>query len=408
MIQTFQPDSPWLILAPHIKYPLRNGGDILLEKIAHYISYHVPHVILMGMDTIRRYERGTVVEDIEFPNKHRDKRLASVQTLLFQGHYLERKFNTKLYTQRALYYLQKPDYKTVLYSYISTTFLQKYSSLRTDQFSIICTQNDEFKWFEDLQSPNLSVFTRLVAWQSYRWLKAWFADWQDNFLFLHVSSSDAKGFDRYFPQHSRLLMSVGADEEDIDCELTITNSSEQITLLFVGSLSTQMNYDALTCFAQKFYPVLHNRLGEALSIQIVGSSPSSLVQQLCSSMNWNLHANVSDTELRSLLQTASFSILPFNYATGAKLKLLKSLSNGLPYLATPYVVDPSDIVPAPCYVSNDPKGWVDHLMGVQTQGGVSPEERLALRSFASQFTWRNVISQLFTRLQQYAPSANLD
>ena len=169
-----------------------------------------------------------------------------------------------------------------------------------------------------------------------------------------------------------------------------------------------MNYDALTCFAEKFYPVLHNRLGKTLSIQIVGSSPSSQVRQLCSNMNWNLHANVSDAELRGLLQAASFSILPFNYATGSKLKLLKSLSNGLPYLATPHVIDPSDIVPAPCYVSNDHKGWADHLMGVQTQGGVSPEERLALRSFARQFTWRNVMSQLFTKLQQHAPSANLN
>lgn len=398
----FSADSPWLVLAPHLRYPLRNGGDILMANLATGMSYHVPHVVLITTDTVRKYSEGKLISKVTFLNDHRSKQAASLQTLLLNGHYLQRKFNTVAFKSQAINYLENPIYKTVLHSYISTTDLLKHATVSFDQFHMICPQNDEFKWFEDLQNSRTNALVRLVARQSNRWLTKWFRQVKQDFLFLHVTPADASGFDRYFPDHKRLLISIGADDADLQTTIQPKETSSRLKLLFIGSLSSQMNYDALTHFGGHFYPTLAERLGNDLLIQIVGSNPTLQVQQLCKELGWQLHANVDDATLGQLLQEADFSILPFAYVTGAKLKLLKTLAIGLPFLGTAAMATQLDDLPVHCLLSDDPQQWADHLMAIQQQGGVPLDDRIALQAYTRQFSWRSIASKLYSILQQYS------
>lgn len=95
--------------------------------------------------------------------------------------------------------------------------------------------------------------------------------------------------------------------------------------------------------------------------------------------------------------TASFAILPFPYATGAKLKLLASLAHGVPFLASASVdVDPGLLV-APSTVSDDPDDWVAALRGVASRG-ISADEREALTGAAAGYSWEQSVRILVAAL----------
>jgi len=102
----------------------------------------------------------------------------------------------------------------------------------------------------------------------------------------------------------------------------------------VGSLGVKINLDAIEFFKKDFYPLLKAGLGGDLEVLVVGSNPSDNVSRLCRDLGWMLYPDVSDEELTRLYRTSTFSILPFRYTTGSKLKLLQSLANGVPCLAT--------------------------------------------------------------------------
>src|SRR4028119_1209634 len=131
-----------------------------------------------------------------------------------------------------------------------------------------------------------------------------------------------------------------------------------VRFLFVGSLGVNINLDAIEFFKKDFYPLLKAEVGGDLEVLVVGSNPSAKVSRLCKDMGWMLHPDVSDEELTRLYRTATFSILPFRYATGSKLKLLQSLANGVPYLATHVLRDQVEEVMYPCLISSEPEEWL--------------------------------------------------
>ena len=147
-----------------------------------------------------------------------------------------------------------------------------------------------------------------------------------------------------------------------------------------------MNFDALEHFALRFAPALRARFGDALSVDIVGSSPLPGVEALCAAHGWRLHPNVSDAALEELLARTTATLLPFSYATGAKLKLLTSLASGVPFLGTKAVHAQAELAVAPSLLSDDPEAWADRLSAVQ-ETGVDAEARARLRALADIHSW---------------------
>ena len=113
----------------------------------------------------------------------------------------------------------------------------------------------------------------------------------------------------------------------------------------------------LDYFAKQYAPALRERFGDALSVNVVGSSPSRQVQALCEQQGWALHPDVTEEEMDRHFRSATFSLLPFAYATGAKLKLLKSPRTER--LSTPQRVEAQwDLVVAPSLMRLAlPMGW---------------------------------------------------
>jgi hypothetical protein len=397
----FDPASPCLVLAPHLEYPTRNGADILIDKKWAQFSKHVPFVDIIGKDAIRKYTNGKLVGNKLYKNTSISKTKAAVSTLLTRNHYLLQKNLTSDFIRTALPYLANPKYKTVVLSFIWTAALTDNLPLMGARLYCVETHNDELRCYENLKNSTNNPLAQKVAYHSGRWSETFLRRHESDFLYLHVSDADQRSYLDYLPNHASLVVPIGVDEVAVEpfrqCDPV---PSEKVRLIFVGSLGVQMNLDALRYFRKRFYPLLRKSFGRNLEVLVVGSTPSKGIVRLCDDSGWTLHQDVSEQELRRLYRTATFSILPFPYTAGAKLKLLGSLAHGVPYLATSNMRDQTQDVPYPCLASDDPERWISHVQEVR-RNGISNDSQDALLRVAQRFSWSAVASRMFESLISY-------
>ena len=118
----------------------------------------------------------------------------------------------------------------------------------------------------------------------------------------------------------------------------------------------------------------------------MGSTPLPETVALCEREGWLLRPDVSEEEMDARFRDATFSLLPFAYATGAKLKFLKSLAYGVPVLSTASVGAQADLVVPPSLMSDDAHAWAGHAASVRASG-ISQADRDRLRALARANSW---------------------
>ncbi|MEM6783176.1 MAG: glycosyltransferase family 4 protein, partial [Bacteroidota bacterium] len=146
-----------------------------------------------------------------------------------------------------------------------------------------------------------------------------------------------------------------------------------------------------------FLPALNRHLVHPPRVCVVGSAPPREVERLCTEHRWELYPDVSDERLRALYAEATCAILPFSYATGAKLKLLGALGHGVPYVATPAVAGQVEVPPRSCLISADPEAWARHVEGL-AGGGLDMDLRQALLREAERYSWPTVVAHMLESL----------
>lgn len=392
--------SPCLVLAPHLHYPLRNGSDILIDRKWSQFSKYVPFVDIIGRDTIKRYENGRVTTSAQFVNARKTQPRAAVNTIVKGSHYMREKVVTRNFSRIARSYYLNPEYKMVVFSFIWTAAVADGLPRLEDRLVCVETHNDELRWFENLRKHSVNPLAKLAAYYSNKWLLSFLRKHESEYLFLHVSETDQKGYLKYFPDHKSWVVPVGVEEvaDGFSQQEKITKF-DKARLIFVGSLGVKINLDALNVLKTEFYPLLKERLGEDIEVLIVGSNPSREVAKLCKEAGWKLHRNVSDRKLRYLYSISTCSMLPFRYTTGSKLKLLESLANGVPYLATLELRDQLEEVVYPCLVSDDPAEWLHRVREIKKKG-ITIDERIELRDYAKKHSWASVARDMFHLLNQ--------
>ncbi|NNF58476.1 MAG: glycosyltransferase [Rhodothermaceae bacterium] len=394
----FDPEAPSLVLAPHLAWPTRTGANLAIDRRWRAMSQFLPYVDLVGREAIRRYAEGAVVSERSYANEERSRIEAAARTVLRRSHYLREKFLTPDFVAQAQAHLADSAYGTVLFSYLYTApLLEQDPSGRADRVYLIETHNDDFKWYRTLREATRNPLSKLTARLSEQATVQLVQAYADQALLLHVTEADHQGYEPLAPGHRFFLNWVGV--EIPEAPSPPQPPEDVVRLVFVGSLGVTMNVDALHHFAERFYPALKEGLGAQLAVDIVGSNPAEAVTQLCETHGWALHANVSDERLRDLYASATFSILPFNYATGAKLKLLESLAHGVPFLATTKVEAQIDQVHPLCLLSDEPAGWLGRARAVQADG-LTEETRAALVAVAEPHSWTARARVLVEGLQQ--------
>ncbi len=375
-----------IILAPHLEYPLRNGGDIYVEKIGHYLSLVRGQVIILGTDTVTLYQNGEIVNQQAFQNKFRTKFWAAIRTLAFNSHYLVEKLLTKEYRQRARELVQQNSEATLVYSYISTASLEL-----TQGSAMVITQNDEIAFYRSQQIGKINPLQRYVAVQSEKWISDFLRHSKNDYIYVHISEPDQVAYSNYVPRHKSILVPAGVEPHSYS--LSLNKLDNKIRLLFCGSLSVQMNLDSLLYFKEKIWGSIKNSFKGMVEVWIAGSHPTLAVINLCKSQGWTLYPDISDDELNNLYERATFGILPFEYSAGAKIKLLNSLAAGLPVLATAALKNLPEQDFLPNLYSNDPQKWLEHLQKYRIKR-YDVSERIACQQFALQYSWQKIVEKM--------------
>lgn len=406
-IRPFDWTMPCLVIAPLFEFPLRSGDNILIHNRWSNFSRFVPYVDVVGHDVRVRYINGRIVSQGSYNNTAANKYIASLKVILKRSHYLVEKYLTKEFNAQAVKHLRDKEYGTVVYCYIWTTKIlselqETELELINQRFQIVETINNEVQWYQNIRKASPNPLVKLTAWLSEHWIKNFLLTISGNFIFAHLTNADHKGYLHHLPNHIGFVAPIGANiSGNNNVESTkVSPDSRHLTfqLLFVGSLNVQMNFDALIFFKQNFYPHLHKEFGSLLKVTIVGKQPTRKIKKLCREMSWELLANVSEEQLKECFEKATFSILPFSYTSGAKLKLLDSVAHGVPFLATSVLAHQLESVIYPCLYSDSPLEWLQRMKEVGP-GAVSKDHKLALQQLSKLNSWDNLTVKLLEYLK---------
>lgn len=404
----FQPSlwsfqQPVLVVAPHLRFPAYNGGDISIERVARHLSRRAEYVDLLTCSTVRRYRNGEKIAERSYRNRLRPKPLAGLRSIVFRSHYLHERFHTSgAATEIRKLICEGGPYGTVLASFLVTL-----NALPPDAAALrlVWTHNDEMKWFADIAAASHNPLVRLSAASSLAWLHRTIPRLAGNTVFLHVTEADRAGYDSIAPGHRCVVTSVGTDlDNDVDWRAHASN--DVITLSFVSALGVAIAADALRHFHAVFEPPLRQALGPRLRIRIIGSNPSAAIQRLCANAGWELHANVGDEKLSQLFNETTFTILPFAYSTGIKLKLIRSIGSGVPFLSTRASQVAGFVTPPGCCFSDDPADWLSAIVAwCERQDTL--KVRRALFALAREHSWPAVVDRLVGGVERLANGGRL-
>lgn len=378
----------WLVFAPHFSFPPRNGADILIwdrySAIAEAGNITIDLIGESAVFTIKA--RGWTVE--KFEGRMRRKNLAAMRALLFRTHFLYEKFLTAATREKFFQLSSKNEYEIIVASFPSIgawIATQKINSKRL----LVETHNDEFKWFADIAASSGSFLKKKVAELSRAWLVRQFRSNAGlrRSLLVHVSRSDAGGYREHAPSQEFVVLPVGTKRRNP--ELLAELPPGRLQLIFFGSLSVQMNLDALRHFATELFPSIRNKFGNLVEMLVAGSNPSEEVERVCTHHGWKLFRDLDDEELDSLIAQCNFLVMPFQYTNGGKLKLVHAYSLGVPVLATKIMSGQVPNHDETSVYSDALKDWID-ACGKAVSEGRPKAKSIAISRQVEEFYWDSI------------------
>jgi glycosyltransferase involved in cell wall biosynthesis len=250
---------------------------------------------------------------------------------------------------------------------------------------VIDTHNYDPAVFSGFAAAARNPLTRLLCRRAVLTSRRALAALPVGTVLVHVSVADAEQWRRDRPDLRHTVVENGCDLQPRRNRPDYTAATKQ--LIFVGSLSAQMNQDALTHFARTFWPALR----DSVRLRVVGSNPPPELARRCHSLGWELRASVSEAGLTEAYSDAHYAILPFAYGAGSKLKLFEALGRGLPVLTTTAGAVGVEGLPRSVHVSDSAAAWRTNL---DAGAGFTDEKWQEGLDFARRYSWDSLSVRL--------------
>lgn len=149
-------------------------------------------------------------------------------------------------------------------------------------------------------------------------------------------------------------------------------SADKIKLLFLGKMDWAPNKDGLKWFLEEVWPKVDSARFE---LQIVGSGDSSWGTELFKSPGIKFLGFVKDLE--AVYADADFSIIPIRYGSGTRIKVIESISKGVPIVSTEMGVQGSGL--SDYFKAESATDWVNVLNSLDRTKGRDVAERAFLQ-----------------------------
>jgi sugar transferase (PEP-CTERM/EpsH1 system associated) len=174
-------------------------------------------------------------------------------------------------------------------------------------------------------------------------------------------------------------------------------------IVFVGAMDYFPNADAAIFFANRIWPNIRNKLGDAELI-IVGANPGPAVIALREIPGVQVTGMVPDVS--PFYREALAAVAPLRTGGGTRLKILEAMAAGVPVISTPLGAEGLDVTDGENILladSEDTDGWANHVASLAD----SPSRRAQLteagfRLVKTRYDWEILGAKLRKIYQSWA------
>lgn len=171
-----------------------------------------------------------------------------------------------------------------------------------------------WRFLYQIEGPRIARFEKKISAQ---FDEAWFISQRDLDLFMEEG-----------PRMNSWVVPNSIDDELIALR---RDSTDPLTLLFVGNLEVRHNVDAVIYMAERILPLI---LKEAPDVQflVVGAGDKTKVLSLDRIPGVKVIGYVPD--LKSIFRKNSIAVAPLRFSAGVQNKVVESMAAGLPVITT--------------------------------------------------------------------------
>lgn len=138
--------------------------------------------------------------------------------------------------------------------------------------------------------------------------------------------------------------------------------SPKIKLLFVGKLDWAPNADGLRWFLHEVWPFVDH---QRLELNIVGGGEASWADPFYTFPGIRFHGFVKDLE--SFYQEADYTIIPIRFGSGTRIKVIESVSKGVPVISTSMGVQGSGLSEDQFHKADNANDWIRILKNLEPE-----------------------------------------
>ncbi len=204
------------------------------------------------------------------------------------------------------------------------SFLQKVTEIPR----FLCSHNVEcmsWRLFSQVQSNPIRKAAIYLEWIKMKAFEGRVVPQFD--LTAVVSEDDAQIVRSWFKTDSVAVIPNGVDTRFYK---ETTAPMEEDLLVYCASMDAWVNQDAVTYFATRILPRIHEKRPQTRFL-IMGRNPPESIRRLA---NDHVIVTGSVEDVRPLLAAATASVVPLRIAGGSRLKILEAFAAGIPVVST--------------------------------------------------------------------------
>jgi hypothetical protein len=377
-----------LTLAPSTSHPPMIGDAKRIYRLARGFWQNGVENCYVGRSFVQNSD-----EDIQFPPERQlpevNRTWNGIKAWLLRKHYNETKHCTKNWKAFATSVLPENSFNAVYCHFLFTYPLL--ADWLSKKVFVIDTHNSEWGWYRSFRESSRNPLIKQVCDFSTRRATAIMHMLPSTAIMAHVSQSDCDEYVAIRPDIAHVVVPNGGDIQLRESIPDYTVPRKQ--LLFFGSLHGKMSFDALKCFEQQFWPELQ----DVSQLLVAGANPSQAIQTMAARNGWKLQANLTEAQVDTIFNESHFSIMPFSYGAGSKLKFFDACARGVPILSTNAGACGQEQVPNFVTIADEPQRWRHEII---QRTAMEPDWIDEVYRFGKVFTWKSIASNIIPLLEQ--------
>lgn len=220
-------------------------------------------------------------------------------------------------------------------------------------------------WFTKANQSSNPLFATLLKWQGSkindlekRLLRKAFCTWT-------IASEDKKIFINKIPNSKYLDVNVGLDFNPV----TKLNQNEKNVFMFLGKLDWEPNKDGLIWFLKEVWPNVNK---EKSVLKIAGSGDASHIMPFLNQEGIEFLGFINNVD--DLYGAADCSIVPIQYGSGTRIKVIESVSKNMPMISTEMGVQGSGLHSHNYFQAKNTEDWIRLINNYDKSEGIKLAE----------------------------------